>query len=280
MKKIIPLLILLITTQNLISQTASELNSRGIKFAKKGKIDKAFSIFENAINRFPDAAGPYSNRGNIYSMRKEYDLAIQDYSKSIELNPQNLGVLYSRANTYLKKEEFENAIQDYSTIIEQNPSFKNIFFDRAYANIRLDNFQIAKTDLESHLVNNPKDFKSLANLINIKTKLELYEEALLDYEKLLKEFPNQPNLHIVYNNRASLYQETKEFQKALVDINLALKINKAYDMGLLNRAAINLKLDNKEQACKDFKKALKLGVEKNRHFESDEDFEALMANCN
>ena len=80
------------TAQNLLSQTADELNSRGIKLAKKGKIDKAFLIFDKAIKLYPDSPGPYSNRGNIYRIREEYELAINDYSKSLELNPKNLNV--------------------------------------------------------------------------------------------------------------------------------------------------------------------------------------------
>lgn len=279
MKKILTLIILLITTQNLISQTAEELNSEGIEFAKKGKIDKAFSIFEKAIKLYPESPGPYSNRGNVYRMRKEYDLAISDYSKSLELNPNNLNVLYTRANTYLDKGNFEMAISDYSKIIEKKPTFSDIYFDRAYANIRLENYEIAKTDLESQLEITPKDFKSLANLINIKKKLGLFEEALADYKKIVTEFPNQPNLHILYNNWASLYREIEKPKEALKKINEALKIKKKYDIGLFNRASIYLELGDEKEACKDFKKALKLDLEKNEHFEADEDFEKLKQLC-
>ena len=127
MNKILVIAILLITTQNLISQTALELNSKGIELAKKGKIDKAFSVFEEAIKLYPDAPGPYSNRGNVYRMRKEYELAISDYSKSLELNPENLSVLYARANTYMDNNNFEMAISDYSKIIEKKPSFEDIY---------------------------------------------------------------------------------------------------------------------------------------------------------
>jgi len=279
MKKILAITILLITTQNLISQTADELNSKGIEFAKKGKIDKAFEIFEEAIKLFPDSPGPYSNRGNVYRMRKEYDLAINDYSKSLELYPDNFNVRYSRANTYMDKGNFEMAISDYSKIIEKKPTFSDIYFDRAYANIRLENYENAKTDLESQLEITPKDFKSLANLINIKKKLELSNEALADYQKIVTEFPNQPNLHVLYNNWASLYREIENPKEALLKINQALKLKKDYDIGLFNRAGIYLELGKEKDACKDFKKALKLNLEKNEHFEADEDFEKLKQLC-
>ena len=279
MKKILVITILLITTQNLISQTAEELNSKGIELAKKGKIDEAFLIFEKAINLYPDSPGPYSNRGNVYRMRKEYDLAINDYSKSLDLNPDNLSVLYSRSDTYMDNGKFEMAISDYSKIIEKKPTFSDIYFDRAYANIRLEKYGNAKIDLESQLEITPKDFKSLANLINIKTKLELFDEALADYQKIVTEFPNQPNLHILYNNWASLYREIEKPKEALLKINKALNLKKSYDIGLFNRAGIYLELGEEKNACKDFKKALMLDLEKNKHFEADEDFEKLRKLC-
>jgi tetratricopeptide (TPR) repeat protein len=279
MKKILAISILLFATQNLISQTADELNSKGIEFAKKGNIDKAFEIFEEAIKLFPESPGPYSNRGNVFRMRKEYDLAIEDYSKSLELHPNNFNVLYARANTYMDKGNFEMAISDYSKIIEKKPTFSDIYFDRAYANIRLENYENAKTDLESQLEITPKDFKSLANLINIKKKLGLFNDALADYQKIVTEFPNQPNLHIVYNNWANLYRKIENPKEALIKINQALKLKNDYDIGFFNRAAIYLELGEEKDACIDFMKALRLDLEKNEHFKADADFEKLKQLC-
>ncbi len=279
MKKTLLLLMLFVTSQYLSSQTIEELNSSGIELAKKGEIDKAFLIFENAIQLYPNSPGPYSNRGNIYRMREEYKLAINDYSKSLELSPNSLDVRYARANTYIDSGDFELAIADYTKIIEANPSFPDIYFDRAYANIRLENFNEAKTDLETQLQINPTDFKSLANLINIKKKLELYEEALADYEKVIKDFPGQPNLHILYSNRASLYRDLKNYEEALVNVNIALEIEKKYDIGLFNRAGIYLNLGEEKKACQDFKNALKLNLEKNEHFKAGEYFEILSELC-
>lgn len=279
MKKFLAIAILLITTQNLISQTAEELNSTGIELARKGEIDKAFSIFEIAIKQYPNSPGPYSNRGNVHRMRKEYDLAINDYSKSLELYPDNLNVLYARANTYMDNADFEMSISDYSKIIEKKPSFSDIYFNRAYANIRVEKYENAKTDLETQLEITPKDFKSLANLINVKKKLALYDEAVSDYKKIATEFPSQPNLHILYNNWASLYREIEKPIEALEKINEALKFKKNYDIGLFNRAGIYLELSEEKNACKDFKKAIKLELKKNEHFEADEDFEKLKKLC-
>ncbi len=279
MTKPILSILLLLLSLTAFSQKEYVFNKEGIEYAKNGRFQIAFESFNNAIKANPNFSNAYSNRGNIYRMQKKYDLAIKDYSRSIELNPENMDVVYSRAKTYSEKEDFKNAIKDYSLIIDKNPSFSDIYFERAYANIRLENYSDAKTDLESQLALTPTDFKSLANLINIKTKLKLFDEALVDYDKLLLEFPDQPNLHILYSNRANLYKDMDQLPKALENVNMALTLNKDYDIGFLNRAEINFKLGNKEQACSDFKKAIELGVKKNKHFKVDEDYTRLKKNC-
>lgn len=277
-KPILSILFLLLSL-TAFSQKELAFNKEGIEYAKNGRYQLAFESFNNAIKANPKFSNAYTNRGNIYRTQKKYDLAIKDYSKSLDLNPENLDVVYSRAKTYTDKNDFENAIIDCSIIIDQNPSFKDIYFERAYVNIRLENYNDAKKDLESQLALTPTDFKSLASLINIKTKLKLFDEALVDYEKILTAFPEQPNLHILYSNRANLFKDINQLPKALESINMALTLNKDYDIGCLNRADINLKLGNKEQACTDFQKALELGVVKNDHFKVDEDFRMLKKNC-
>jgi tetratricopeptide (TPR) repeat protein len=280
MKNTLLFLTFILFSKSIFSQNeAIDLNDKGIEFAKKGKLDKAFELFDKIIKTYPEYSKAYSNRANIYRLQKKYNLAIIDFSKSIELAPDNLDIIYSRANTYLDSKDFQNAIKDYSTIISKMPSFENIYFDRAYAFIRIENYIEAKNDLESQLKLNPNDFKSLANLINLKKKLKLYDEALLDYDKILKQFPNQPDLHIVYNNRSTLYQDLNQNEKALVDANMAIEIKADYDLGLFNRAGIYLKLGDEKNACFDFSKAKKLGLEENKHFKVDEDYENLVKLC-
>ncbi|MBC7416528.1 MAG: tetratricopeptide repeat protein [Pedobacter sp.] len=207
-------------------------------------------------------------------------MAIADFTKSLELYPDNLDVLYARADVYMDTNNFAKATADYTTIINRKPTFANIYFDRGFAYIRQEKYEEAKKDMENQIALDPKDFKSLANLINIKKHLKMNQEALIDYEKLLKQFPNENNLHIVYNNRASLYMELHEFEKALTDTNKAIALKDDYDMGYLNRAEIYDKMGNKKKACEDFNKAQQLKVESNKFFVSDADYLSVKKLCN
>lgn len=188
-------------------------------------------------------------------------------------------MLYARAGVYKEVAAFDKAISDYVRVIELNPSYTDIYFDRAYFYIRLNDYENAKNDLIAQLKISPKDFKSLASLINVKTELKLFDEALVDYDKILNEFPNQPDLHILYNNRVNLDRESNRPKDALAEIEKALKSNKNYAIGYFNRAAIYLDLGDESNACKDLKKALSLNLQEAPHFQLDEDFEKLKSLC-
>lgn len=236
-------------------------------------------MFIQAIETNPKFPNGYSNRGQVYRQQKQYDLAIADFTKSLELYPDNLNVLQSRADVYMDTNNFDKAILDYTSIINRKPSYSNIYFDRGFAYIRQGKYEEAKKDMEQQLVLSPKDFKSLANLINIKKHLKMNQEALLDYEKLFRDFPNEKNMHIVYNNRANLYQEMNDLDKALADINKSVEIKDDYNVAYLNRAEIYNKMGNKEKACENFRKAQQLKVESSTFFEADEDYLSVKKAC-
>jgi tetratricopeptide (TPR) repeat protein len=278
-KKTILILFSILLWSNLYSQEeAVTLNSKGIEYAKKGELNEAFILFEKAIKIDPEFSSAYANRGNVYRVQKKYKLAINDYTKSFELK-RNLNTIYARANSFLEIDDFQSAINDYTIIIDESPTFPSIFFDRAYAYLRLENYVEAKKDLESQLQYDPNDFKSLANLVGVKKELGLNESAIKDYDKILIEFPNQDDIYKIYNNRANLYLKIKNYEKAFEDISKALELKNDYDMGYLNRGVINMKLGKIKTACQDFDKAIKLGIEKNDHYKSDEDIEELRKLC-
>ena len=54
-KKILLFIIMLLSTSVFSQENAVDLNTKGIEYAKKGQIDKAFNLFENSIKIDPIA---------------------------------------------------------------------------------------------------------------------------------------------------------------------------------------------------------------------------------
>lgn len=263
----------------MFGQKEVRYNEKGIELAQDGKQERALKYFTRAIKANSGYAETYLNRGNVYRMREEFDLAIKDYTSYVNLKPDYLPGIYTRAKTYVFNKQFEEAIADYTTIIDKKPDFPKIWFDRAYAYIRLGDFEKAKNDLEEQLYLDPTHFGSLANLAQVKFMLGIYEDALYDYDELIEKFPRQPSLHVVYNNRSTLFVKLEEYENALEDANYALILKPDYDIGHLTRAMVYYNLDDFSHACADFRKALELGVRDNDHFEVDDDYLDLEAYC-
>lgn len=279
MRYLLTFLLAFTLSLNAYAQKEAKLNSKGIEYAKIGELKKALECFNEAISINPEFWSAYPNRANIYREQGQPGLAIADYNKSLEYNPGNTHILFARGKTYVDLKSYDKALADFTAIIEREPTYPDVYFKRALTYIIQGNYEKAKTDLEQQLKLTPKDFATTANLIGIKRKLKLLREALTDYDKLLKDFPNAEDLQIVYNNRAGLYYDLKEYENALIEVNKALKIKDNYDMGYLTRAEIYYKMGNKEETCANYHKALDLGIESNRFFESDEDYVGIRKMC-
>ena len=279
MRKTLILLVLVMINYSyyMNAQSSQEYNSKAIKFAKEGDYNMATFYFKRAIASDSLNASAYANLGNVYRITEKFQLAIESYSHSIRLKDSEIAVIQARANTFMDMNEFQRAIQDYTTIISLHPNFQTTYFDRAYAYIRLKQYDLAKKDLETQLEYKPNHLISKANLANAKTELGLYEEAIIDFKSLLNS--DIQDKYILLENVANLYQKLENYEQALEYINKSLKKKKKYNLGYLRRALIYSDLEQKEKACQDLKKAIKLKVQKEKHFQGEEEFKKLLSDC-
>ncbi|RXR20253.1 tetratricopeptide repeat protein [Flavobacterium stagni] len=91
-----------------------------------------------------------------------------------------------------------------------------------------------------------------------------YDLAIKDYTLCLK---INPNYYPALINRGILNGNLENFDKAIKDLNKAIELNSEYPIGYLNRAFIYSKMNNRELACKDLLKAKQKDIEKK--FEKD-----------
>lgn len=87
-----------------------------------------------------------------------------------------------------------------------------------------------------------------------------FEGAIKQYDKAIE---IDPTFSEAYYLRASLLYDDDKYQEALVDLNKLISLKpdpiEFYMEALLLRAKSNLKINNKEKACKDFIEARELG---------------------
>lgn len=124
----------------------------------------------------------------------------------------------------------------------------------AYSTMHKGDLAEAKSIFNSILEENPEDVQALNAMGIISYVIDNKMDALYYFTKSIDTHPNNTlGLH----NRSFLYNNQKEFTKALDDISKVISIDPAQPDNYYFRALIYVELEKLEEAINDFSKALK-----------------------
>ncbi len=138
----------------------------------------------------------YFNRGLAYRNLGDCAHAVPDFTQAILLQPDNINAYESRAFCYSNLQEYDRAIADYTVAIAQDPHPGTVF-ERGQAYLK-------KND---------------------------YLNALADLNRSLQD---RPNFAVGYQLRADAYGGLKEYDRAVMDAETALRMeNTAAHRGTL-----------------------------------------------
>jgi tetratricopeptide (TPR) repeat protein len=189
---------------------------------KSAKPEVAIKSCDAVIDEtLKNLANGYYYRGIARSEKNDHDGAIGDYTQALKLDPQDPDYLNSRAQAYEAKNDFDKALADYNQSLKINP--KSVY---AYNN-RGATYQ-RKGD---------------------------YARAAADYGEVTK---LQPNSIDAWSARCWVRAMSPgQAQQALADCDQALKIKADVPDVLDTRGFVNLKLNQFDNAIKDYDAALK-----------------------
>ncbi|ALQ70104.1 tetratricopeptide repeat protein [Bacillus thuringiensis] len=164
---------------------------------------KAYTRAIEIDNNYVDA---YVGRGYVYTLQlpdKESE-GIADCTKVLELDPKNIIAYINRAYIYNQSKKYEKAIIDCTKAIEIDP--ENI---------------------------TPYGFRGNA-YIGLDTK-DGYEKAIRDYTYIINE--NKASGY-TYKARGDAYSNLQDYNKAIVDYDMAIKLQPEYQEAIDARNSI------------------------------------------
>ena len=147
-----------------------ELNTTGVKYAKRGEMQKARNFFQKAMELEPENPGIWNNIGNTYYHREAWKKAIPYYEKALEINPKysepylSLGVCLCHIG--LRKE----AIALYEKGLEELPDNVNIWYNLGYALMEMGKVPEAVAAFDHVLAMSPKDSGAIYNRSSLLSK--------------------------------------------------------------------------------------------------------------
>ena len=143
------------------NKKAVDAYEKGVQALKERNIEKAFSEFEEAIERDKLFSEPYFQLGRLYEQNRQFGNAILNYEKAVnaqektsvtEIAAQQVGQLY------LKKGEYQKAL----VFLEKGIGAVTVSNQKRYKT-RIDNCKFALEALKKPLIINPLELPKSVN---------------------------------------------------------------------------------------------------------------------
>ncbi len=145
----------------------------------------------------PDSAYGLASRAYLQDSRITRQESIAIYTRALELDPTIAAAYYNRGNAHLRLGQYDKAERDYAKAI-------SLGFKKAMA---------------------------YSGLANAQAGQKRDGEAEENFTKSLRMDPAQP---FAYNNRGSIYLQRGEYDKAIADLDAALRLSR-FAMAYMNR---------------------------------------------
>lgn len=215
------------------------------KAKKKWKsLEKAINYFTKAIEIDPNNAEFYYYRGLAYRRQFKFKKSIADYTQAISINPNDIDFYIKRGFVYKKmrtKFKASKAIADFTQAISMNPNDAKIYCHRG----------------DAHIIHGKPDIIAAQNA------------AIDDYTLAIQQDPNNQTYYVkcedvykeqykYYVKRGDIYKEQEQYHAAIIDYNLAIKINPNKKDAYIYRGLAYEKLGELNKAIESYKEALNI----------------------
>lgn len=169
--------------------------------------------------------------------------SISAWSDSLKQNISKIA-LFGRALDYYYVGDYERSLEDMNVLMTLETDNPMLYFVRA--NIYVHKVQFSNASSDNAELNN------LAHL-------SVYAMAEADLQRCIELFPNFP---FAYYNLANLQVIRKDYQAALSNYDMALKLDKQFAEAYYNRGITNIYLGNKSLGVINLSKSGELGIYK------------------
>ena len=187
---------------------------------------------------------------------EDYVLAIQYFNQVIKVKPYMAEPYFLRGAAKLSLDDYKGAEEDCSICIEYNPFIIGAYHVRGVARQNLGDNLGAIEDYNKALEYMPEDKTFLLNKAIAQAEEKQFVEADSTYSKLIEIHPGYYN---AYMSRSQYRIQNADTLGALADVERALEIDKYTSYGYAQRSMITFMLgQDKEKALSDMDKAIKI----------------------
>lgn len=252
--------------------------------------DGSLNFYADVLEKYPTCLLMHYNRGNELYKDNRFDEALVDFVYNMQLDPKDYKPIQMVGAVYVKQQKYREAIGYFNRVLSMNDTIFDAYNNRATAYAMLNIHDSALTDFNKALALRPTNPDAVGNRELLLKNMKATEESSVEgITEKIKNAPQDPKL---YFQRGLQYYQRKEYDKALPDLDNAIKLDPVYADALYYRAIIYDMQNRGQEAIAEYTKLIKInpkydGAYNNRGIEYGKsgrldlalkDFEAVQAN--
>lgn len=212
-----------------------------------------------AIERNPFITDAYEVRGVALQNMGKLEEAVADYDKALSLLPENKGILFNKALAEEELKNYDTAQECYSQLLKAHPRFDSGYIGRARLYLAQSDTISALADLDKAIELNKNAINAYVIRADISIKREKdYERALEDMNEAIKLQPHYAGFFI---NRAFLRYNLDDYFGAMADYDYAISLDPTNVVAYFNRGLLLAEVHGNDRAIQDFTKVLQLNTD-------------------
>ena len=219
---------------------------------KATDLNEKIALYTKVIELEPKNLDAYFYRGLAKNDLGDYSGAIVDYSKIIVLQP-DADTYYNRGNSRYSLKDYVGAQEDYQNAFKLDPNFIDALYSLGCVKYDLGDYEGAIKDFTSVIKVVPSQAKTYFLRASAYSALEKYPLALNDYSLAILADPSSDS----YYKRGVFYLGINYYEKANLDLSIALKLNENNSYAYFYRGTSNLFSGKYMDAVTDFETALR-----------------------
>jgi len=222
-------------------------NNLGSIYFQLKQFDKAISLFDESIKKFPNSLDAYTNLANLLVIKGNSDIAKKFLYKAIELNPRYLKPYSNLAGIFVGEGNFEKAEFFLRKSLEINPKDIKVLVNLACVLKDSGNSEQAEKFLRDALKINPRYDFALINLGAVLIELKKIDEGEEFLKKALKINPTSP---MALNNLGNILTKKNNLIDAEICYRKAIEVKSDFSLAYNNLASLQAKKGNLIEAEK------------------------------
>ena len=184
----------------------------GVAYLKDGKTSKSAQIFKRCLQIDPLNTNARINLGNVYQENKQFTQAICEYENVLQTEPKHIEALYNLALALKGIGKFGQAISKFREVLNNQPQHIGALNNLGTTLEKSIDKEEALSSLKKAAELVPDNFIILYNLAHRQTDFHEWEDAEINYKKVLKK---NKGFKPAITNLANLMRDTGRLDEAM-----------------------------------------------------------------